>query len=50
MLLKMRSVSALIAGINSTLNAISVSCVEPEFINYIKQFLLINDAVSGPVR
>jgi hypothetical protein len=49
-LLKIRSVSALIAGINSISNAIDISCGEPEFAHYQKRFSSSNDAVVGVLR
>jgi hypothetical protein len=48
--LKMRSVSALIAGIDSISNAINVSCIKPEFAYHVKRFSLINDTIGGPAR
>jgi hypothetical protein len=48
--LKTRSVSALIAGIDSISNAIDVSCVKPEFAYHVKRFSSINDAVGGLAR
>jgi hypothetical protein len=35
--LKIRSISVFIAGIDSMSNAIDVSCVESEFIYYLKR-------------
>jgi hypothetical protein len=46
-LLKTRSVSVLMAGIDTVSNTIDVSCVKPEFVHYVKRFSSINDAVGG---
>jgi hypothetical protein len=43
--LKTRSVSALIAGIDSVSNAIDVSCVKPEFARYLKGLRRSDDEV-----
>jgi hypothetical protein len=48
--LKTRSVSALIAGIDSKLSAIVASCVKPEFAHYLKRFSSLRIAVDGPLR
>lgn len=48
--LKTRSVSALIAGINSKLSVIIISCVKPEFTYYLKRFSSFSIAVDGPLR
>jgi hypothetical protein len=48
--LKTRSVSALIAGINSKLSAIVASYVKPEFAYYLKRFLSLSITVGGLLR
>jgi hypothetical protein len=48
--LKTRSISAFIAGIDSKLSAIVISCVKPEFIYYLKRFSSLRIAVDSPLR
>jgi hypothetical protein len=48
--LKIRSVSALIAGINSILNTIGASCVKPEFAYYLKRLALSASVISEPLK
>jgi hypothetical protein len=48
--LKTRSVSALIADIDSKSSAIITSCIKPEFAYYLKRFSSLRIAVNGLLR
>jgi hypothetical protein len=48
--LKIRSVSALIAGIDSISNAIEASWGEPEFSHHLKRLTLSSKAIGEPLR
>jgi hypothetical protein len=48
--LKTRSVSALIAGIDSKLNTIVASYIKPEFTHYLKRFSSLRIAIDDPLR
>jgi hypothetical protein len=48
--LKTRSISALIAGIDSKLSAIVTSYVKPEFTYYLKRFSSLRIAINGLLK